>query len=134
MNIKEILSDLVSCCVYYYEKYNYIFYNKNIIISTYIKDMLMMHIYEYYVSNTNTEYVYDMFLMTEPFDKLFILDRDTISLGDMLYVIDEYIDKANASITLTSDINIISLSKHPIENYVTIDSNWIKQILNLYLY
>lgn len=134
MNIKEILSDLMSCCVYYYEKYNYIFYNKNIIISTYIKDMLMMHIYEYYASNTNTEYVYDMFLMTEPFDKLFILDRDTISLGDMLDVIDEYIDKANASIILTSDINIISLSKHPIENYVTIDFNWIKQILNLYLY
>lgn len=134
MNIQQLLTVISKCCIYYYKRYNYIFYDKNIIIPNHIESIMAKHIYEYYVSNTNTEYVYDMFLMTEPFDKLFILDRDTISLGDMLDVIDEYIDKTNASIILTSDINIISLSKHPIENYVTIDFNWIKQILNLYLY
>lgn len=134
MNIKELLSDLVSCCVYYYEKYNYIFYNKNIIISTYIKDMLMMHIYEYYVNISNTEYVYDICIMTEPYEKIFILEEDTISIGDMLAAVDNYIDKAPLSTILTSDINIVSLSKHPIENYIEINYNWIKQIIDLYLY
>ena len=94
----------------------------------------MNYIYEYYVGITDTEYVYDMYLMTEPFDKIFILDKDTISIGDMLEVIDDYIDKSRSLITLTSDINIVSLSKHPIENYIKIDYNWIKQIIDLYLY
>ena len=132
MNIKQLLSIIADYCVYFYKRYKYIFYGENINIPIHIKDILMNYIYEYYVGNT--EYVYDMYLMTEPFDKIFILDKDTISIGDMLEVIDDYIDKSRSLITLTSDINIVSLSRHPIENYIKIDYNWIKQIIDLYLY
>ena len=72
--------------------------------------------------------------MEQPFDRIIVLDRDTISLEEMLDTIDDYIEKTRSLITLTSDINIVSLSKHPIENYIRIDYNWIKHMIDLYLY
>lgn len=134
MNIKQLLSIIADYCIYYYKRYHYILRNKNINIPIHIKRLLMTQIYNYYTNTANTEYVYDIYLLEQPYDKIFILDKDTISIGDMLEVIDNYIDRTKSLITLTSDINILSLSKHPLENYVTIDYNWIKQIIDIYLY
>lgn len=134
LNIKNIISIVSEYCIYFYKRYHYIFYHENIVIPINIKDNIARHIYEYYVSMSNTEYVYDICLMEQPFDRIIVLDRDTISLEEMLDTIDDYIEKTRSSITLTSDINIVSLSKHPIENYVRINYDWIKQIIDLYLY
>lgn len=134
MDIRSILPYIAECCIYYYKRYQEITHRECHEITSHIKDVLMQYIYEYYINIAGTVYVYDIYLMTEPYDKIFILDRDTISIGDMLAVIDDYIDKTKSLITLTSDINIVSLSKHPIENYIKIDYNWIRQIIDLYLY
>jgi len=53
---------------------------------------------------------------------------------EIMHVIDEYIEFHAYYYNTSIPINVISLSPHPIENYICFNHLWIKWIIDLYLY
>lgn len=81
----------------------------------------------------HTSEIYDISIMTFPYDKQYILNEDNLDMVDMMTCIDEYFKEYYYIYYNTSpQINVMSISNHPLENYYCITHDWIKQAIDIY--
>ena len=137
MNIKEILKPLVEICSLYYIKY-YLTFNKELItVNDDAKTFLAEKIYRRYVYETKTEEVYDVDILDFPYNKIYTLNNDSESLdvSEIRDDINEFLNRPDIlSRGATTSINVISLSDHPLDNFVCFNDKWIKWALDFYRY
>lgn len=132
MDIKEILSLLSNMCIYYYMTFYEKIRKERIKLPSNIHQELMRHIYNKYINDTDGSYVYDVEIMKWPYSEQYELNKDILDAVEIMGTIDKYIDSHDNCYNTTIPINVISLSPHPLENYVHFTHSWIKWVIELY--
>lgn len=138
MYINEILSLLANICIYYYITYHEKLKHEIVTVPEYVKLELMKRIYHGYMSSLpkccNDGYVDSLLIMDGVYYTEYTLTDidEPLDVNKIINDIDEYIDR-NKEYYCTS-IYVISLSPHPIENYIQISHDWIKSVIDLYRY
>lgn len=137
MNINEILPLLANMCIYYYITYHEKIMNQQVDIPNRVHGKLMSCIYEKYMSNVHPDYIdgdiFDIKIMDGSYSQQYELNKQ-LDVLDMMRTIDEYIDNCKHFYNVNSQIMVISLSPHPLENYISFDHLSIKWIIDLYRY
>lgn len=133
MNINTLLPLLANICIYYYSAYYKEILHEHVNISNNIHYNIMGRIYERYVNIIGDEYIYDLKILNFPVEKIYILENEDIDIKDIIILIDEYIDN-HRNYYMTDQLDVLSISNHPIENYISFDHNWIKSSLDILLF
>lgn len=137
MNIKDIIKPLVEICSLYYVRY-YLTFNKELMnVNDDAKAFLAEKIYRRYVYETKTEEVYDVDILDFPYNKNYTLNNDSESLdvSTINEMINDFFSRPDIlSRGATTSINVISLSDHPLDNFVCFNDKWIKWALDFYKY
>ncbi len=133
MDDNNLLALLANLCIYYYISYH----EKILLEKVNIPDKtlygLMRRIKYEYIMSKHTSEIYDISIMTFPYDKQYILNEDNLDMVDMMTCIDEYFKEYYYIYYNTSpQINVMSISNHPLENYYCITHDWIKQAIDIY--
>ena len=135
MCIENLLTPIANMCIYYYISYNEKILGEKVNIHTNrILNKLVELIYKGYMSCTNEFNIDEIMIMQFPNETVINLNTDNIDIVDVFKKIDDWIDDhkmmyANKHM----NPNIISLSYHPIENYISIDHVWIIQTIGCYI-
>jgi len=132
MHITNILNLITDICIYYYIEYYKRILGKKLNISDNIRNVLMKNIYWGYINAFHTSFVYDIQIMEFPYDKHCTLNEDDICIDGMKKVIDEYIETHRRYYNHSP--HVLSMSNHPIENFMHFDHRWIKNSLDVYLF
>lgn len=132
MNIIDISAILADICIYYYSSYHEKILGEYINIPNNVHRKLMEYIYNIYNDIYPGRKVYDIMIMDEFFGKQYKLN-ETTDFFEMIQVIDDYIYN-HIDHYRTTTLSVISLSPHPLENYVVINHMSIISIINLYIF
>lgn len=136
MNITSIMDKLVDICVIYYIEYHKKFFDEIIIVSDDARAFLAQKIYKKYFYEYGED-VYDLDILEFPYNKTYRLDEDYNSLNvyDIQDMIIDFLNRDDVVWRATTiPINVISLSNHPLNNFVCINDKWIKWIIDFYRY
>ena len=136
MNINKMMGKIVDICVIYYIEYHKRFLDEIIIVSDDAKTFLAQKIYKKYFYDYGED-VYDIDILDFPYNKTYIADDDFDSLNvlDIQDMIIDFMDRDDVKWRIkTIPINVISLSNHPLNNFICINDKWIKWILDFYRY
>lgn len=136
MCIEKLLTPIANICIYYYISYNEKILGEKVNIHTNrILNNLIGLIYKGYLSCTNEFNIDEMMIMQFPNEKVINLNTNNIDIVDVFKTIDEWIEDHKLYYTNRSaNPNVISLSYHPIENYIPIDHVWIIQTIGSYIW
>lgn len=133
MNIEKIVSLLADICIHYYCSFHEKIRGETVNIPRNVHQDLMIKIYNLYCTYTDG-YVYDMKIMDFPYDKQYILNEDDLDIDEIMRCVNDYIDIHSDHYDTTMTINVVSISNHPLENYICFNHNWIKWNIDLYRY
>lgn len=137
MDINAILPLLANMCIYYYITYHEKILHEQINIPDVVHVELMKRIYNQYMSMLPVAcqdgYVHDIMIMDGFYSQQYELNKQ-LDAVEIMHVIDEYIEFHAYYYNTSIPINVISLSPHPIENYICFNHSWIKWIIDLYRY
>lgn len=133
MNINTLLPLLTNICIYYYIRYYGEILRERVNISNNIHCNIMSKIYRQYVGITCDEYIYDIKVMDLPIEKVYILEKDDIDIKEIVDVIDKCIESYKHYYPI-DNMNVLSISNHPIENYISFNHYWIKSSIDILLF
>lgn len=133
MNINTLLPLLTNICIYYYIRYYGEILREQVNISNNIHYNIMSKIYRQYVGITCDEYIYDIKVMDLPIEKVYILEKDDIDIKEIIDVIDKCIESYKHYYPIDNR-NVLSISNHPIENYISFNHYWIKSSIDILLF
>ena len=135
MNIKDLMPIIIEICTYFYREYYRRIHGTNEIVSDAAKAFLSQKIYNRYIYETCTEEVYDIQILDFPYYKIYVLSEDTLDISNIKMDINNFLDREDVIKKITTmPINVISLSRHPIENFISFNNLWIKWGLDFYKY
>lgn len=135
MDDNNVLALLANMCIYYYISYHEKILFKKVNIPDNTLPGLMKRIKQEYIMSKHTSEIYDISIMIYPYDKQYILNDDYLDAVEMMECIDRYIEEHRYIYYSTlPQINVVSVSDHPIENYYCFTHEWIKQAIDIYRY
>lgn len=133
MLLQSILPIISNICIYYYISYNEKVLGRKVNINTnMILEDLMHRIYKGYSECTNEFNIDEIMIMQFPYESVININNDNIDIVDVFKHIDNWIDYYKRIYINKGNPNVVSLSFHPIENYIQIDHVWIIQTIDSY--
>lgn len=126
MNIEYLLEVIAKSMMYYYTRYHYRMLNKKVNIHTNrVLLNLKYRIYERYVNLLEDDYVYDIMISGFPYEKIYNVENECFNLYDIQMDMENIITTHTKVYMNRGSPSVISLSNHPLENYVIFDHSWI---------
>lgn len=131
MHLNNLLPVIANICIFYYISYNEKILGRKVNINTnMVHEDLMCRIYKGYSEYTNEFNIDSIMIMQFPGESVININNDNIDIVDVFKHIDWWIDYHKEIYINKGNPNVVSLSFHPIENYVQIDHLWIIQTID----
>lgn len=135
INILDMINVLVELCIWYYKELFRICNNQTIYVGLEERICIANYIYNKYMEYSTNEYIYDIKVCDGIFSKQYIINLG-IDITEIKKDITEFINRNLNTIVEKFingyDINIFSISNHPLELYINFDLISIKYIINFY--